>query len=194
MQSGFAKWYPHSTYFNYTQNVGANCGGYSCNVIADIGDSVVFEFYVVDDWNIIYYPYKWYFNGDTIPNTSGQQFLSVIINQSGIYSALGGVVFFMSYFYVNNLTGIPSLKNINSFNVYPTTVTSSITIQFHSVKPNDIEISFFDMNGRQLKTDFYKNISGEFIKNENTEALSNGFYFLRIKTGDGVVERKFVKM
>ena len=50
------------------------------------------------------------------------------------------------------------------------------------------------MNGRQFKNDFYKNIVGEFIKNENTEALAKGIYFLRIKEGEDVVEKKFVKM
>jgi type IX secretion system substrate protein len=99
-------------------------------------------------------------------------------------------------FSVNNIstTGITHTKNFDFLNVFPTTVTSSLTILLNSIEPNDLEIAFYDMNGKQLKTDFYKNIVGEFIKNENTGALAKGIYFIKIKAGDEVMQKKFVKM
>ncbi|HKR06068.1 MAG TPA: T9SS type A sorting domain-containing protein [Bacteroidia bacterium] len=87
-----------------------------------------------------------------------------------------------------------SLHTINSVNIFPTPVNSSLTIELHSAVPNDIEISFYDITGKQFKTGLYKNISGEFIKNENTEALAKGIYFVRIKAGGQSVQKKFIKM
>jgi type IX secretion system substrate protein len=196
MQNGFAKFYPYSYYVNYTQ---ADSGGgiwvRYLNVIASYGDSILFQS-AVHHTNTTYneYPTHWYFNGAVITGTSGQEFLTEIINQSGTYCANFSDTSYNIYFYITNVTGIASIKNINFLHVFPTAVTSSITIQLNSIKTNDVEISFFDMNGRQLKNDFYKNVFGEFIKNENTEALAKGMYFLRIKTGDDVAEKKFVKM
>ena len=182
------------SYINHTQNITGYDGDCNIDVIANIGDSVSLmtlcngALWASSDW--------WFYlcntcPWDTVPNGSLVNPLNVIITQYGIYNTLSGTG---NIFNIVSSTGISSIKNINSLNVYPTAVTSSITIQLNSTKPNDIEISFFDMNGKQLKTAFYKNISGEFIKNENTEALANGMYFLRIKTGEGVVEKKLVKM
>ena len=198
IQNGFAKGYVYDAYFNYTQNTGG--GGIwvvTNNITATIGDSIRFTSYFSQSGSI-QNPDNWYLDGVLIPNTAGQQIFTIVVNQPGNYSAYinnssQGWSNWV-YFNVTTTTGIPSLKNINSLTVYPTAVTSSITIQLNSIKPNDIEIAFYDINGKQLKTDYYKNIAGEFIKNENTEALAEGMYLLRIKTGEEVVEKKFVKM
>jgi hypothetical protein len=196
MQNGFGKSVLHGSYHNYTQNISDSISSissiYFFNVIESLADSVVLDAYI-DDYGNNVYPQKWFFNSDSIPNTGGQQYLSVIINLAGTYTASFGSSELIC-FSVTNVTGIPSIKNINFLKVFPTTVTSSITIQLNTLKTNDIEISFFDMNGKELKNNFYKNIIGEFIKNENTETLAKGIYFLRIRTGEEVVERKFVKL
>ncbi len=83
---------------------------------------------------------------------------------------------------------------IDFLDVFPSPVQTSVTVNFKLTKPGDVEISLLDINGRLLKTDIYINVSGEFIKNENTEALSKGIYFVRIKAGDEVVQKKFVKI
>ncbi|HKR06944.1 MAG TPA: T9SS type A sorting domain-containing protein [Bacteroidia bacterium] len=186
---------------NYTQNTFAVGGAISyIVVIANAGDSVRL-WTNMNCGTISVPPDYWNFNGILIPNMADSFAITVIISQSGIYSA--NTLFCLSPQMINidldfavtiNTTGIPSFKNINFLNVFPTAVTSSITIQLNSIKTNDLEISFYDMHGRQLKNDLYKNIIGEFIKNENTEALAKGIYFLRIKAGDDVVEKKFVKM
>jgi hypothetical protein len=195
MQNVFAKMHSYTYYINYTENTtGGGQDILNLNVLADIGDSVRFDA-SFEDGGSFYYPDQWYLEGDSIPNSTGQ-YLFQVITQFGTYKAhIGPVGLNVNLFFdVSNTTGIPSIKNINSLSIYPTAVTSSITIQLNSIKTNDIEISFFDMNGKQLKTDFYKNISGEFIKNESTEALSKGIYFVRIKAGEQTVQKKFVKM
>src|SRR6185436_6768438 len=84
--------------------------------------------------------------------------------------------------------------HIDFLGVFPSPVQTSVTVNFKLTKPCDVEISLLDLNGKQLKNDLYKNVSGEFIKNENTEALSKGIYFVRIKAGNETVQKKFVKM
>jgi hypothetical protein len=183
-------------YWNITQNTGWGATGIlGCSVIGNYGDSIQLLASSSCFLNNLGAA-QWYFNGDSIPNTAGAFYINIKFNQpGGIYSAYIDNCFGVTLnFTAGNTTGISSIKNINFLNIFPTAVTSSISIQLNSIKPNDIEISFFDMNGRQLKNDFYKNIVGEFIKNESTEALAKGIYFLRIKAGDDVVEKKFVKM
>jgi|GEM_PF-2179701 len=198
MQYGFSKSYIYVACHNITQNT---FWGYqtppntNLNVSCNFGDSVILSSYVSCDM-FSANPYIWYFEGDTVPNSSGQMQISFVADQMGTYSP---DLFFCTtpaniYFIINITTGISFIKEFNFLNIYPTTVNSSITIQLNSIKPNDVEIAFYDMNGKQLKTDFYKNISGEFIKNENTEALSKGIYFVRIKAGDEMVQKKFVKL
>jgi hypothetical protein len=181
-------------YYNNTQNYGESGGSGSYNVAANYGDTVVLKLSAFCISN--YFPNAWYFNSGIIPNTAGIGIISTIITQTGVYTAtLPGCFYgFTAHFYVSNITGIASIQNINFLKVFPTAVTSSITIQLNSTKINDVEISFYDVNGKQLKDDFYKNVFGELIKNENTEALAKGIYFVKIKAGDEVMEKKFVKM
>ncbi len=196
MQNVFSKEYPYSHYYNTTQgDTGGGIWEQNVNLTADVGDTIVFQAYIgFHNMNFYEYPNRWKFNGVPIPSTQGDEFFTAIINQPGIYCAKFSDVSYNIYFHISTLTGIQTFNNINFLNVFPTSVTSSLTIQLNSIKPNDVEISFFDMNAKQLKTDFYKNISGEFIKNENLEALSKGIYFVRIKAGDETVQKKFVKM
>jgi hypothetical protein len=187
----------HIGYSNITQNTGFSVTGVpACNVTGNYGDSIHLNAVEIPGGSMYIFPEQWFFNGDSIPNSAGANNIKIKFNQpGGTYSAYLGAYFGITvYFYAGNMTGITSINNINSLRVFPTAVNSSITIQLNSIKLNNIEISFFDMNGRQLKTDFYKNIVGEFIKNENTEALAKGIYFLRIKAGEDVVEKKFVKI
>jgi hypothetical protein len=195
MQGGFAKDHYNAHWWNFTQNsLGTIDNWNAAYCIANMGDSMRFSVYI-DCYPYSGGPSQWFFNGDSIPNMAGLVYLDIIVNQYGTIAVPLGACFFDSVrFHLSNTTAISSLNNLNSLNVFPTTVTSTITIQLNSIKTNDIEISFFDMNGKELKNNFYKNIIGELIKNENTEALAKGIYFLRIKTGDDVVERKFVKM
>src|SRR3954465_12574200 len=88
IQNGFGKEAPYGAYFNYTQNIGV--GGYwfyNNSLTANNGDSIVFDAYVYFPWGPYKYPEHWYFEGDSIPNAGGQEFLSVIISQPGTYSA-----------------------------------------------------------------------------------------------------------
>jgi hypothetical protein len=183
------------SYVNHTQNISyvAPMGLPSIVVPANIGDSVSLS--VADDclWLGL-----WRFNGDIIPGpllTPSPHTLNTVVTQSGSF-VLDPCFCPVPYTFILNIntTGISSIKEITFLNIFPTTVTSSITIQLHSIKSNDIEISFYDMTGKQLKSDFYKNVFGEFIRNENTEVLAKGIYFLRIRSGDDVVQKKFVKM
>jgi hypothetical protein len=82
--------------------------------------------------------------------------------------------------------------NISSLKVFPIQDNSTVTIQLNSAKPIDIEIAFIDMNGKQLKASFYKNVVGEFIKNENTEALTKGIYIVEIKTENEIINKKLI--
>lgn len=194
--------------YNYNQNLTITpVGGglfYSNLVVINYGDSLLFSVNAGGcnpptwcDLDSV----SWSYNGNQVgPILNDLCQVNFIIQDTGLYVAhyiLDGTFPIQSnidVIYNSYTTGIASVKNINFLNVFPTTVNSSINIHLNSIKTNDIEISFSDMNGKQLKNDFYKNVIGEFIKNENTEALARGIYFIRMKAGDEVLNRKFVKM
>jgi hypothetical protein len=193
---------------NYNQNLWMSVGasGYTSDtVLVNPGDSLEFFVHTMIGCNpqinnCDLDSISWTYNGNLIGNIQNDLCqVGFVFHDPGQYVArnrLDGSTFFIHYIKViyNSLLAVSNIKDINFINVFPTAVTSSITIQLHSIKPNDIEISFYDMNGKQLKNDFYKNVFGEFIRNENTEVLAKGIYFLRIKTGDDIVQKKFVKL
>ncbi|HKR06945.1 MAG TPA: T9SS type A sorting domain-containing protein [Bacteroidia bacterium] len=194
-------------FHNFNQNTNASLNIYypfnAYSVLINYGDSAKFRISAMGgcfppggcDLDSVW----WIYNGNYIGNMQNH------ICEANLM--IYGAGFYTAYFIYDHIYSIQcnfdvqynplsaaQYENINFLNVFPTAVNSSITIQLNSIKPNDIEISFYDMHGRQLKNDFYKNIVGEFIKNENTEGLAKGTYFLRIKSGKEMMEKKFVKM
>ena len=195
-----AKDHPGLSWENYTSGmiVGLQLPGWPANidVIANPGDSIALVFWDCDPCGVASFCVKqWYFNGDSILNSFGVDPLNIVISQIGTYSVQ---VFCypnpMTFTIIGSPTGIASFKSINFLKVFPTVVNSSITIQLNLTKQNDVSISFYEVNGKQLKNAFYKNVFGELIKNEDTEALAKGIYFIRIKAGDEMMEKKFIKM
>ncbi|MEP7169463.1 MAG: hypothetical protein ABI855_08860, partial [Bacteroidota bacterium] len=116
---------------NYTQNISGYGGATSGITVGAIaGDSVSLYVYV-DCGMGLTPPYQWFFNGDSIMNSANTISLHVIIYQPGIYSAsictfMGVTIIQFSVNYTT--TSLQNFKNINFLNVFPTAVTSSITI------------------------------------------------------------------
>jgi hypothetical protein len=128
----------------------------------------------------------WEIQGNNIDSAKiqdeiGGQFINVDLNNNESYfwdnENVSVLNLRLVVWYNNN---IKSVKNIEKkINVYPNPAKDYIFIDY-----NFESGEIFDIYGRKIK-DFYD-------KNVNTSGLSSGVYFLRIFSGDLVLNKKFV--
>lgn len=127
--------------------------------------------------------YQWYLDGNLLPNETNQTIVPMV---SGLYSvevtnADGCTAQSTDFqFFIIN-TDIINIEN-NTFKIYPNPTTEQIFIENrNNMKIQNIGL--FDLNGKLYKT------------YQNTEILDittvpNGFYILKIKTGQKVLSYK----
>ncbi len=111
--------------------------------------------------------------------------LSLVISGDYIYAgtASGGV---WKRSLSNIITGTHEIEAIrNSILIFPNPATKYITIE--SVEPATIEI--YSMQGQRMKV----TSTNDIRINVDVSALPSGVYFLKAKTGKGIVMKKFVK-
>jgi len=81
-------------------------------------------------------------------------------------------------------------NNLDNFQVYPNPSEGQFTVLFSSEELSQVTISIYDLLGRKLQETLYKEPSMRFEEVFNTEALSSGFYFLKVRKGKRVSIRK----
>jgi len=79
-------------------------------------------------------------------------------------------------------------------NVYPTPTTSTLNIEFSSLKNGLVNIELLDLSGKKMLSKFHNTISGNQKISIDVESLPNGIYFLKASSKDGVlIARKIMK-
>ena len=105
--------------------------------------------------------------------------------------------------YLNSVTwtinkGVPSpVESINQvdkihYDIYPNPVEDVLNIQLSTQNVMDIELSLFDMQGRQL-TFIQRRRVAQLLENVNMASYATGNYILRIKMGDHIFEKNIIK-
>lgn len=116
-----------------------------------------------------------------IQDEMGGQFINVDLNNNESYfwdNTNVSVLNLRLVVWYND--GIKSVRNIeNEINIYPNPTSDFIFIDY-----NFESGELFDIYGRKIK-DFYD-------KNVNTSYLSTGTYFIKLKSGDVVLNKKFI--
>jgi len=90
-------------------------------------------------------------------------------------------------------------KNIEqNILIYPNPANDNLTISINSPKASQanaqlriMDVSILDITGKQVTSKKYKGESKKYIV--NVENLPAGLYFIKIKTNNGEIMRKFVK-
>ena len=82
-----------------------------------------------------------------------------------------------------------STFDAKSFKVYPNPVNNIVSISSGSEVSFDA-ISITDINGRIVKSINYNKVSEAIL---NISDLNSGIYFLKIKTAEGIVDKKIIK-
>ena len=138
--------------------------------------------------------YRWYRNGVAIPNSDTS---SIVMDQTGCYTFKSWYVHeecgtFSGDTVCTVISGIVNVENGNQFNLYPNPVSSELNIHFISGREEIIKVKLYDAVGRVVKEIKLVTDAGSNIHQIDISALHPGIYFVELKTGDEVINRKIV--
>ncbi len=136
--------------------------------------------------------YQWYYNNIPIDSS----------NQKVIYPKLTGKY----YVVVMNLAGCVAssdtfnfiintannLSNNTNINFYPNPNTGQFTLSIENPITNDLEIKIFNIVGQIVYSNRIDKINNHFSKTINLDNVDSGIYYLQLKLGDEIINRKVV--
>ena len=76
------------------------------------------------------------------------------------------------------------------FNVYPNPTNGNVNITISSNE--DVQVSLFDIRGRQVYSEIHNNDSATFSKSIDFSAVSSGIYMINVQSGDKKATKKLV--
>lgn len=88
-------------------------------------------------------------------------------------------------------SGIKTIETINNMSVYPNPVSNILTINYYLNNSSDIAINLFDLLGNKVSEMLNSNQSaGQHTIEWNANSLTNGIYFLQIRSKDKLITQK----
>jgi hypothetical protein len=78
----------------------------------------------------------------------------------------------------------------DDFKLFPNPSNGIFILKFRSEETEDVEIFVYDVLGRNIASDIFKNSLNSFDEQINLSKLSKGIYILRIKKGNRIASRK----
>lgn len=83
-------------------------------------------------------------------------------------------------------------NTIKDFSLYPNPNNGDFNIQFNSTSSENIELSIYDLRGRQIYGNTYVN-NGFFNESIRLSNLQSGVYLVKVKDGKNEITKKFIK-
>ena len=79
-------------------------------------------------------------------------------------------------------------------NIYPVPAHNNLNISYTLNTPSDVSFEIYDVNGKILEKfgSFHKE-TGKYLLTKNIKKLKNGTYFIKMKAGNDIYIRKFIK-
>lgn len=121
----------------------------------------------------------------TVPNASSSTCRIMIEAVNNIFVAVNSIQFAVE----NNLS--TDTFGLKDFKLYPNPNTGNFSIEFNSETSNDIKISIYDIQGRQILDKTYQN-TGMFSQNLQLNNVQSGIYLVNINDGDRKEIRKVI--
>lgn len=86
--------------------------------------------------------------------------------------------------------------NFDNFALWPNPSTGSYNLAFTPASDEKINISLYDLRGRQISSQIFEDVSTSSLFNTtlNYTTINSGMYFLVVKNGDSVVNKKLIKL
>ncbi|MFD0993739.1 reprolysin-like metallopeptidase [Tenacibaculum geojense] len=82
--------------------------------------------------------------------------------------------------------------SFGNFNLYPNPSSGLMKLRFEKASNDNVNISIFDIRGREVKTEIYNDNSTIFSQELDYSSLSSGLYILQIKNGGKQTSRKII--
>jgi len=83
-------------------------------------------------------------------------------------------------------------NTIQNFSLYPNPNNGDFNIQFNSTSSENIDLSIYDIRGRQIYLRTYAN-NGFFNESIQLNNLQSGVYLVKVKDGKNEITKKFIK-
>jgi Zn-dependent metalloprotease len=137
--------------------------------------------------------YYWDF-GDS--QTSTQQNPTHIYTSGGTYNVMHVAISSScgndTTYLDNTVVGVEDIQNITSFSLYPNPASGSFSVNFTSSKKQDISIKLMSIIGQTIEEEVLKGYTGSYVKKFDTGGFATGVYMLRLKTGEGIINKRVV--
>lgn len=139
-----------------------------------------------------YIAYQWFLNGQEIAGATNDTYTAF---ESGNYSVVvtGGNGCTNVSSVTSVTTDIKNIPALTKVNITPNPFDKDIILEILVENPIDIEISILDLNGKEVFTNNIVKINDKYSKAINLSHLSNGIYYLNLKSSDGSVTKKIIK-
>lgn len=138
-----------------------------------------------------YTAYQWYLNGQIIDGATNDTYTAL---ESGNYSVVvtGGNGCTNTSSVTSVTTNIKNIPSLNEIAITPNPFQKDIFIEISVNRTIDLELEILDLNGKLV---FSKNISIEekFSQEIDLEHLSNGVYYVNLKSDEGSFVKKIIK-
>lgn len=82
---------------------------------------------------------------------------------------------------------------LNDFMIYPNPSDGNLHIEFAPEVMDYVEVSLYDIKGKQIKHNIYKEISSVFKVHLDHHDIKSGVYFVKIKNGDKSIAKQWIK-
>ncbi len=83
--------------------------------------------------------------------------------------------------------------HITDMNIFPNPANEYINVEYTNIESTEVQLSIMDMTGRVIQSQNLNEAIGQQRTQLDINALTSGFYFIRLVAGDTVQSMKFVK-
>lgn len=130
--------------------------------------------------------------------------LQTIINKTNLAKSEGGGIMIWDIMMDTNDKTTSLLVAINStvtsieeekldqslITIYPNPASNVITLSFEDQIQNPVSVTLTDLSGKEMVK--YANVDPSFNSNLDLNGLTDGFYFMKIKSGDKTLVKKII--
>lgn len=93
-----------------------------------------------------------------------------------------------------NVTSTLSVEgfDIDNLSMYPNPTSTEINVRISSFSNDPVTVELFDLQGRSVLRNKYREVSGAFSESLDVRAISSGIYLLKVKQGNKEGTRKII--
>ena len=102
--------------------------------------------------------------------------------------------FSMDNFTTLSTVGINELTNISNISLFPNPTSQNVFLNYEAKYESQINISIFDIAGKETQNSQTQMIPGKNNLKLNTETLESGIYFIEVRNENSSKKIKFIKL